>query len=197
MVGDLTKRIVVAFLTLSFLLTSCAQTAGRSPTAVVDELFRFESPGGQVDFAYEPAARRRLFDLSGYAVANDGGRIALSDYAGRVVVVNFWASWCAACRDEAADLNAVVHTFAGAPVQFIGVNMDGDREDAAEFAIEFGLDYPSIFDPSSRLIRAIKGFPTATIPHTIVLDKQGLVAFVFLGNVSKTTLSDAVASLVS
>lgn len=75
--------------------------------------------------------------------------------------------------------------------------MDGDREDATEFATEFGLDHPSIFDPSSRLIRAIRSFPGRDDPHTIVVDKQGLVAFVFLGTVSEKTSSVAVASLVS
>ena len=187
----------LACLIAALSVTACATPAVRSTVAVVDDDYRFESAGGQVAFAYETADRRHLFDLSGYTVADEQDRIAISDFVGEVVVVNFWASWCGECRDEAGELREVVSAHADAPVQFVGVAMDTDRDEAAAFSSEMRLAFPSIFDPSGRLIKAIKGFPATTIPHTFVLDASGRVAHVFLGAVSAESLDAAVSGLLT
>jgi thiol-disulfide isomerase/thioredoxin len=100
------------------------------------------------------------------------------DYAGQVMVVNFWYAGCPPCRLEAADLEAVYQEFRSDDVVFIGVNILDQAPTALTFSKEFGVTYPSIMDVSDGLVRlAFSGSisPNA-VPTTLVLDKEARVA---------------------
>jgi peroxiredoxin len=79
------------------------------------------------------------------------GSLRLSSLRGRVVVVNFWASWCAPCRLEAPDLQAAWEDYRDRDVRFLGVDELDDRYAAQGFVREFGITYPRVFDPSGSL----------------------------------------------
>ncbi|HEX9727728.1 MAG TPA: TlpA disulfide reductase family protein [Gemmatimonadales bacterium] len=87
-----------------------------------------------------PAEREALqpFDLERMG----GGRITLAGYAGRVVLVNFWASWCAPCRDEMPALDSLAAEFADEPFAFVALSDDVDSGKARAFIEEFGFDFP-------------------------------------------------------
>ena len=101
-----------------------------------------------------------------------------SDYAGSVIVVNFWYAGCPPCRVEAADLESLHQQFLADGVAFVGVNIFDQAPTALAFANEFGVSYGSIMDVetgSVRLAFAGQVAPNA-VPTTLVLDKQGRVS---------------------
>jgi thiol-disulfide isomerase/thioredoxin len=107
-----------------------------------------------------------------------GDTFTSADYAGQVIVVNFWYAGCPPCRLEAADLEAVYQEFKDQGVVFIGVNIMDQAPTALTFAKEFGVTYPSLLDANDGAVRlAFSGqiAPNA-VPTTLVLDKDARVA---------------------
>lgn len=143
--------------------------------------FEFVTPGGKTDIFYDPPATRGVVaGLSGESLTEPGTTVSLQRYRGQVVVLNVWGSWCGPCRAEADDLVQVATATADQGVQFIGIDVRDSRQAGADFARDFGLTYPSIFDPPGRTLLALKGIPRSVVPLTIVLDRQHRVAAVLL-----------------
>lgn len=120
----------------------------------------------------------------------DGERVALSDFAGKVVVVNVWGSWCAPCRAEAPMLADAARDLADDDVVFLGIDSrDPSRAAAQAFVRRFDLPYPSIYDQQGKSLLAFRGTlnPNA-IPSTVIIDREGRVAASVLGEISRTTL---------
>ena len=136
--------------------------------------------------------RKAPAELSGETL--DGGQVSLEDYAGQVVVVNVWGSWCAPCRAEAPMLAEAAADLAVDDVAFLGIDSrDPSRAAAQAFVRRFEIPYPSIYDQQGRTLLAFRGTlnPNA-IPATLVLDQQGRVAASVLGEITRTTLYDLV-----
>ena len=143
--------------------------------------FEFVSPGGKTDIVYDPpASRGTVGDLSGDSLTEPGTKVSLARYPDHVVVLNVWGSWCGPCRSEAADLVRVARETLDQRVQFVGIDVRDSQQAGADFARDFGLTYPSIFDPPGRSLFALKGIPRSVVPLTIVLDRHHRVAAVFL-----------------
>jgi thiol-disulfide isomerase/thioredoxin len=163
---------------MALLLTGCA-TGGDAVAR--GGSFEFVSPGGKTDLFYDPpASRGAVGELSGDSLTEPGTAVSLQRYPHQVVVLNIWGSWCGPCRSEAADLVRVATATQTQRVQFVGIDVRDARSAGADFARDFGLTYPSIFDPPGRALFALKGIPRAVVPLTIVLDRQHRVAAVFL-----------------
>jgi thiol-disulfide isomerase/thioredoxin len=113
------------------------------------------------------------------------GTISLHQYAGRILVVNIWASWCGPCRREAPALQQVWSQYQKGQVSFLGIDHDDRRTDAASFAKEFGLTYPIAFDPKGDVARA---FGAIGVPTTYVIAPNGWIAYSFLGRVQAPDL---------
>lgn len=108
----------------------------------------------------------------------DGRDLNLEDLRGKVVFLNFWASWCPPCRAEARMLEASWKDHQGQDVVFLGINMQ-DREPAArEFLREFGVTYANGMDAGSRI--AI-GYGVWGIPETFFLDPRGRITYKHVG----------------
>ncbi|MFF0293375.1 TlpA family protein disulfide reductase [Kitasatospora sp. NPDC004614] len=115
-------------------------------------------------------------DISGTGL--DSTALKLSDYRGKVVVLNIWGSWCSPCRAEAKGLQESSQKF-GDQVQFLGINTrDTDPANAVAFEKNFGITYPSIYDPDgTQILKFPKGsLNPQSIPTTIVIDKDGKLA---------------------
>jgi thiol-disulfide isomerase/thioredoxin len=123
------------------------------------------------------------------------GRFDLSRSRGQVVVVNFWASWCAPCRLEAADLEAVHQATKAKGVAFLGIDVRDERDQALAF--ERGrTSYPSVFDPAGRLALDFD-LPPSTIPATLVIDRDGRLAVVIRTAVRQAQLQPIVERLAA
>jgi thiol-disulfide isomerase/thioredoxin len=151
----------------------------------------FVSGTGNVS-VFAPADRKPAPALTGTTLYDKPW--SLADQTGKVVVLNVWGSWCSPCRKEAPDLVAAAKEL-GSSVQFIGLNTrDLDKAPARKFVQEFGVTYPSIYDPSGKALLGFRGqISAAAIPSTLVIDKNGKVASRVIGEVTKQTLLGMVA----
>lgn len=132
--------------------------------------------------------------LSGTAL--DGTTVDLADLRGRIVVVNNWASWCAPCRDETPALVALARDSDPQDLAVVGINVTDDHDAALAFAKEFEMPYPSIEDPDGALLRQIPGVPPASLPSTVVLDKEGRVAARIIGQTDAIELGTLIARVL-
>ena len=117
-----------------------------------------------------------------------GELLDMADYSGQVVVLNFWADWCAPCRAEAPFLKAVAEKTADSGVQFLGVNVKDDRTAATLFERRQAIPYPSIFDQPATSLTRFRGQVPQSPPSTVVVDREGRVAAVVLGGVTESEL---------
>ena len=108
----------------------------------------------------------------------DGGRLSFEELRGKVVVVNFWASWCVPCREEAPLLEATWRAYRDQGVVFIGVNFQDQERAAREFLEEFGITFPNGPDPGSKI--AID-YGVYGIPELFFIDPQGRITYKHIG----------------
>jgi thiol-disulfide isomerase/thioredoxin len=123
----------------------------------------------------------------------DDTRLDVADLRGQVVVLNVWGSWCPPCRAEARALERVHQATKSQGVAFVGLNIRDQADAARAFQRNFGVTYPSIEDPSSKLLLGFRGtLPPSAIPSTLVLDRQGRVAVRILGQISELSLRQVI-----
>ena len=160
--------------------------------------FQFVSPGGQQEITYEGEERQAVPDISGEDLMNEGETIAVSDFPGKVVVLNLWGAWCPPCRVEAPELQRLHDERGSAGVEVLGIDVrDENRTAPQDFVRDTGLTYPSIYDPPGRSLLGLKGYPRSVVPSTIVLDKQHRVAAVYLRDLLAEDLLPVVDRLVA
>jgi thiol-disulfide isomerase/thioredoxin len=123
-----------------------------------------------------------------------GGTFSLASERGKVVVLNFWGSWCGPCRAEAADLES---TYKATGAAFIGVNVNDEQDAADAFISARGITYPSVFDPAGRVMLAYRNVPPSDVPSTLVIDASGKIAALHLGPVTAAELTSMIKSAES
>jgi thiol-disulfide isomerase/thioredoxin len=116
----------------------------------------------------------------------------LSEHHGRIVFVNFWATWCPPCREETPGFVRLHRLFRNR-VEFAGVSLDDDpREAVPPFARRYGIEYPILIaPPAAPLVNAVEVLPTS-----FLVDPQGRVARTWTGAVSEDDLTDAIEALL-
>ncbi|MQA80258.1 MAG: redoxin domain-containing protein [Streptosporangiales bacterium] len=151
---------------------------------------RYIAGSGQVDVV-SPEKRSPAPILVGKTL--EGAQLSTASYRGKVVVLNWWASWCPPCRAEAPALRAVYAKTKADGVRFVGVNFKDNRTNAVLFEREFDVTYPSIYDQPGETALAFRGqLPPAAVPSTIVIDRNGRVAARIIGQTNYTGLLDVV-----
>lgn len=168
--------LLAACVVAPLILSSCS-----SPGDALAEQFRegtgsnYISGDGAVT-VLAPGSRAEPVSFEG--PTDLGGTFSSADFAGQVLVVNFWYAGCPPCRLEARDLEALYQEFSPEGVVFVGVNIFDQAPTAATFADEFGVTYPSLLDVQTGAVRlAFAGqiSPNA-VPTTLVVDKEARVA---------------------
>jgi peroxiredoxin len=137
-----------------------------------------------------PANRPEVGDVAGELL--DGTHFDLASWRGKIVVVNFWGSWCEPCRNEAKALDAVYRQFRSRGVEFLGIDVREDRARASTFLRTHHVSYPSLSDPSSVLGLRFPGLPPNATPTTLIIDRQGRIAARHSSEIFYTQLRDAV-----
>lgn len=145
--------------------------------------------GGQLEGLAAPDFALEL--ISGGEVGN---RIRLSNLAGKAVVLDFWASWCGPCREQAPIVDAAFRKHPGGEVVFVGVNTGDQREDALKFVRAHGIGYPIAFDEGDRVAAA---YGARALPTMVVIDKHGKISAVRSRVVRAAELDDLVAGALS
>jgi len=136
----------------------------------------------------EPAPDKELETLDG------SGTGSLADYRGRWVLLNFWASWCDPCRDEAPALESFHRRNSDLGVVVLGVNLDDASDDARAFVEEFGLTYPQLRDGDGRERRDAYGM--TGFPESFLVDPDGRIALIRRGPVDERFLREEVAPVI-
>jgi thiol-disulfide isomerase/thioredoxin len=128
----------------------------------------------------------------------DGHPLTLSQFAGKVVVLNFWASWCPPCRSEAPALEQVSTDTRASGVQFVGVDIrENGVSDGVHFETTHHIDYPSFSDQASRIALDFRSTGVQSPPTTIVIDRQGRIAARGLGQMTYSQLLSVVKSVAA
>ena len=133
--------------------------------------------------ATRPGKEAPAFSLESFS----GGTVSLADFEGQPVIINFWASWCAPCRQEMPALETTWQLFRERDLVVVGINLpkSDPEESARAFLDEFGISYPNVFD--MRGFTAID-YGVSGIPVTFFVDREGVVTRRFVGTLTDGSL---------
>src|SRR5262245_13620757 len=134
-----------------------AQTAGKPPVdySVVPKLQALKDRDAAPDFAL---------------LNPDGKKVSIKDFRGKVVFLNFWATWCEGCREEMPSMERLYKEFRGKGLEIVAVNVKEKRPDALAFAKKLQLTYPLLLDPEGEVGLLYGAFG---LPVTYLIDRKG------------------------
>jgi len=120
----------------------------------------------------------------------------LSQWQGKVLVVNFWATWCGPCREEMPDLVRAQKEYGAKGLQIVGIAAD-DADKVQQFAKEIELNYPALIGGYAAIdLSKDLGNSLVALPFTLVVDRHGKVAYTHLGPVKPDKLRDVITKLL-
>lgn len=135
-----------------------------------------------------PAPVLQLSDIQGNVAS-------LQDYAGQVVLVNLWATWCPPCKAEMPTLEAFYQDYHDKGFTIIAIN-DGDpKEDVVQFVKNYGLTFSVWLDPTYQASE--QAFKTHNLPSSYVIDRSGTVRLMWVGQINRQKLEQYVAPLIA
>jgi cytochrome c biogenesis protein CcmG/thiol:disulfide interchange protein DsbE len=124
----------------------------------------------------------------------NGQKIRFSDLKGRAVLLNFWASWCIPCRDEAPALEASWKKYKNMPVAFIGVNVWDDKDSALLYLNEFGGEYINGIDPKGEI--SVE-YGVGGVPETFFIDESGKIVDKYTGPLTEEMIDSFLGKAIS
>ena len=113
-----------------------------------------------------------------FSFEENGKQMQLSDLRGKVVVLNFWATWCPPCVEETPSLIALQREIAPKGGTVLGISVDDDAQAYAQFVQANGIDYPTYRDPSAEIPAS---YGTSMYPDTYIIDRHGKIARKLVG----------------
>ncbi len=127
----------------------------------------------------------------------DGNPINLSDLRGKVVILNFWASWCQPCRDEMPDLQTLADEYADRGLVVLGINNTyiDDKNDALAFLDELKITFPNVFDEDGDV--SVMSYSIYGLPTSIWIDPAGTVQWIKIGPMSPDEMTGTAEQLLN
>ncbi|MBN9620424.1 MAG: TlpA family protein disulfide reductase [Actinobacteria bacterium] len=172
-------------------LSACgSSTAGPANSAGQFRFANATAPGTVIP----SAARKPAAAMTGTLIG--GGTFQLASHHGRVVLINFWASWCAPCVTESPMLNTVYQTLTSRGVDFVGIDIKDERQAAQSFITDKHMTYPMVYDEPAKTALQL-GIPTGGLPITVLIDRAGRVAAVYVGQVYRPNIQTALTKLAA
>jgi peroxiredoxin len=161
--------------------------------AIAGALYHNAKPLG-IGQPADPDAASRLLALTLPDLENKSR--TLSEWRGKVMVVNFWATWCPPCRDEIPGFIDLSRKYADKEVQFVGISIDS-ADKVKVFAEENHIGYPLLIGESGAMSLApVFGNRSMGLPFTVILDRSGAVHQVRIGRLDKPDLDAILAKLI-
>ena len=145
----------------------------RMPRILIFAVVLFLAAGCARSSALEVGEKAPDFSLRD----TNGKQVSLSDFSGKVVILDFFASWCPPCRQEIPDFIALEKAYSDKGFSMVGVALVS-AQDAKDFAGKYGINYPVLIDDGK--VSDAYG-PIRSIPTTFVLDKSGKIAKLYIG----------------
>lgn len=135
--------------------------------------------------------------LSGLALPDaDGKEQRLDQWRGKVMVVNFWATWCAPCREEMPEFIKAQQTLGPKGLQFVGIAVD-QADKVRQFAAEIGLNYPTLIGGFGAMeLSKTLGNTVMALPFTVVVDRTGAIVHIQLGVLKPDKLESIIRQLL-
>ena len=188
-------RLAALLVAGGVLLSACTGTNAVSQGGVGNG-FRYNgtTPRGKT---IAVADRRHAGDITGKLMA--GAPFTLASLKGKVVVLNFWASWCQPCRNEAPGLDDTYRQNLAKGVTIVGLDVkDFNKDSANAFIADNKISYPSVYDPTASSALQLGKLPLSIgLPWTVVIDKQQRVAAVYTGQVLPKDLQPVLDTLTA
>ena len=110
--------------------------------------------------------------------SNTGKPLALADFKGQIVLLNFWASWCGPCRQEMPILEQLNRQYHGKGVTLLGINVEPDSAAAVDWLKATPVTFPILFDTESKVSNL---YEVAGMPNTVIVDRKGVVRYIHRG----------------
>ena len=187
-------RAAMVIVGASLLLTGCAGSGMYAATPVVTIPATAPATNEAVGVTVIPAEERQQTIVIAGQTA-DKTELSTAQYAGDIVVVNAWASWCPPCIEELPLLASAAEAYADKGVTFLGLNSMDDPIAAA--SLLGSSAYRSIDDRDGAILATIPGVPPRSLPSTVILDRQGRIAVRVIGPVKPGQLESAIDSLLA
>jgi peroxiredoxin len=179
------KRLLAAVLALVLGVSACSGGSGDN--------FQFRSATALGEL-YPIADRKPAGTFSGDLL--DGGTTSLAATKGKVVVINFWAAWCTPCKTETPQFDLVYRKVRSRGVDFLGIDTKDAKSNAKSFVRNYDISYPIVFDEQGKTALRLGNLPAIALPFTVLLDRQGRVAAVYVVRLSAKDLTDAIDKLL-
>ncbi len=145
-----------------------------------------------------PEKTNNAWEMNPFHLRDLQGKMrSLEDWKGKVIMMNFWASWCGPCQYEIPEFVAYQEKYADKGLQLIGIGVDEQRK-LANVARTLGMNYPVlVLDPAdSRRLMAKWGNDTGIIPHTVVIAKDGRIKYIHRGQMDEEAFNTYVLPLL-
>ena len=128
--------------------------------------------------------------------SNRGGFVTPADFAGKTLLINFWATWCAPCRQEMPMLVDLQREYQSAGLQVVGIALD-DVQSVRSFVQEYGISYPVLVGTTDVMeTSAAYGNTAGVLPYSVLVDSNGIVRWQYVGEIRRQEVSSLLSELL-
>ncbi|HXH90941.1 MAG TPA: TlpA disulfide reductase family protein [Thermoanaerobaculia bacterium] len=123
-------------------------------------------------------SQERLTQAPDFSLPGASGTVSLHDFRGKVVLIDFWASWCVPCRQSFPWMTSMMNRYGAQGLEIIAVNLDKKRDAADRFIEAFPATFPVVFDPSGK---TAEGFRVEAMPSSFLVSRTGEIIHIYAG----------------